>query len=409
MTWELNAAKRFAITKPKGNREFVRMKLIATLIVCFWLSSAASGNAQDPDEQDLERARPQFPLADVARSPIAKHRPSALWFHSNRHIHFMLCFDGVLLPGFWRAAYDDDNLPLLWKFGGSVIAASHARPSDPARSKDQRTPKIPISFKCAPPDLSLSLDGKSYELADGRVFRVKENGSVRQIAVDPLPIIKDRKYIDRLARFVSQVDDLLFEDTFDHGLSDQWEIIGLRQEDYRIRNGGLEMRVQPRKQTRAAPRLQVNLPFSSDGVVIASVDVSVVDCFAEPSEFARLSLTDDGGPDFRAEKKWIDGRLVFSPGRSKFIGQPGEEGDPTKYTVTYSPAGEDDGPLRIIVRSNYAYFQVGPSKQGKYANYFHSAINDDSEDYGFCLMAGNGPEDEEHWVRFDNFRVSVER
>ena len=209
-----------------------------------------------------------------------------------------------------------------------------------------------------------------------------------------------------LAEAEAQNDTPLFEDTFDGELSNQWTIIGLDKEDFRIREGGLEMRVQSKKQDRIMPRLQVNLPFTSDDAIIASVEVSIISRFTEPAEFAGMSLTDDDGPDFSAEKKRIDGRLVFSPGRAKFVGQSGEEGDPSKYTVTYSPAGEEAGPLRIIVRSNYAYFQVGPSERGKFANFFHSAINEDSSKYGFCLMAGNGPVDEDHWVRFDNFRVT---
>jgi hypothetical protein len=34
--------------------------------------------------------------------------------------------------------------------------------------------------------------------------------------------------------------DVIFEDNFDNGLSDKWQMVGLKQEDYRIRDGGLE-------------------------------------------------------------------------------------------------------------------------------------------------------------------------
>ncbi|MFG0335159.1 MAG: hypothetical protein ACF8TS_17520, partial [Maioricimonas sp. JB049] len=88
-----------------------------------------------------------------------------------------------------------------------------------------------------------------------------------------------------------------------------------------------------------------------------------------------------------------------------FRGEPGKEGDPQKYNVVYTPATDAAGPLRIIVRSNYAYFQVGPSKDGKYLNFFHSAIRRDAKQRGFGLTTMRGPTDGEHWVRFDNFRV----
>ena len=199
--------------------------------------------------------------------------------------------------------------------------------------------------------------------------------------------------------------DVLFEDTFDDGLSQRWEIIGLKQEDYRIRDGALELRVQPGKLTRDTPMFKVILPFTSSDTVIASVEVTVLDPFTEPAEFAGLFLIDEHGPEFGARKQHLDGQLLFAPGRAQFIGRPGEESDPQQYALQYWPARKDMGPLRIIVRSGYAYFQVGPSSEGRYANFFHSAINTSEKERGFVLTAAGGPQDAAHWVRFDNFRV----
>jgi hypothetical protein len=56
------------------------------------------------------------------------------------------------------------------------------------------------------------------------------------------------------------------------------------------------------------------------------------------------------------------------------------------------------------VRGNYAYFQVGPSADGKYKTFFHSAIREGDKGLGFALMA-SGSGDGVRWVRFDNFRV----
>jgi len=117
-------------------------------------------------------------------------------------------------------------------------------------------------------------------------------------------------------------DSVLFEDNFDDGLSDRWQLIGLSKEDYRIKDGGLELRVQR-----------------------------------------------------------------------------------GKYTYTYRPATDKAGPLRIIVNQDYAHFQVGPSVDGEYLNFFFSAIRQNSKERGFCLAAAGAPSDAEHWVRFDDFRV----
>jgi len=74
--------------------------------------------------------------------------------------------------------------------------------------------------------------------------------------------------------------------------------------------------------------------------------------------------------------------------------------------VNYWPARESAGPLRIIVRGNYAYFQTGPDTKGKFRNYFHSAIRQSEHGLGFALFAEGLDPDSNCWIRFDNFRVT---
>ena len=171
---------------------------------------------------------------------------------------------------------------------------------------------------------------------------------------------------------LSVAEDVLFEDNFDHGLSSMWQIAGLAKEDFRIRDGGLELRVQPGKLTRNTPMLRVVLPFDSSQTVVASVDVKVLDQFTEPAEFGGLYLTDGDGVEFGVKKRRFNGHLVYSPGNVQFTGAPGEEGDFSKYALKFRSVADDAGPLRIIVRSHYAHFQVGPSSTAKYLNFFHT-------------------------------------
>ena len=148
------------------------------------------------------------------------------------------------------------------------------------------------------------------------------------------------------------------------------------------------------------------MPILTADVAIASVEITPLTEFSAPGELAGLYLTDEDGPEFGAKRQLVDRRFVFAPGLYEFIGNSGEEGDPNRYSVTYFPVNYDSGASRIVVRGNYAYHQVGPDRDGKYLNLFHSAIRRDAKRRGFCLMAVGGPEDEEHWVRFDNFRVT---
>jgi hypothetical protein len=199
-------------------------------------------------------------------------------------------------------------------------------------------------------------------------------------------------------------EELLFEDTFDKQLSDKWEI-GLSKDDYRIRNGALEIRVQPGELDNKTPMLKVKLPFRTADSVIASVEVTIVDQPLARHEFAGLSLLDSEGLSFSVRKENIDGHFLLAPGNVDFLGKAGEEGDPAKYSVKYWPADKAAGPLRIIVRDDYAHFQVGPSTEGKYQTFFHSAIGKNDAGNGFSLMAAGSSGNTAHWVRFDNFRI----
>ncbi len=201
-----------------------------------------------------------------------------------------------------------------------------------------------------------------------------------------------------------QAEEVLFEDTFDKELSEKWQVVGIAKEDYRIRDGALEVRVQPEKRG-GSPMLKVELPFTTADTVTASVEVTVVGEPLRRGAAAGLVLTDKGRVSFSTRKTKIDGYFVIAPGEVDFIGAPGEEGDPANYTVKYWPANAASGPLRIIVRGHYAHFQVGPSTKGQYKNFFHSAIQEAKEGLGFGLIATGGSDDVEQWVRFDNFRV----
>lgn len=200
-------------------------------------------------------------------------------------------------------------------------------------------------------------------------------------------------------------DKVLFKDSFKDGLSPQWQVVGLKKADYRVRNGGLEMRVQPGKLTADAPMFKVILPFTSADNVVASVKVTLLDDFTREGEFAGVYLLDDTGMEFGAKKERVGKQLVFSPGKYRFVGKPGEKGDPAKYEVLYTAAEKDVRPLRVLVDRGWAYFQVGPSADDQFQSFFHSAIRKDAKTRGFCLTAAGAPDGANHWVRFEDFRA----
>jgi hypothetical protein len=206
-----------------------------------------------------------------------------------------------------------------------------------------------------------------------------------------------------MVSFPCFAEEILFQDNFKDGLSKKWEVVGLEKTDYRIKDGGLEMRVQSKGNERGM--VKVTLPFKTSDTVIASVNVTLLDDFTADKEYAALAKLTDGSVEFLAKKQRVDGKLVFAPGQYLFKGKKGEEGDVAKYEVKYTAATPEAGDLRIIVRGHYAFFQVGPSTKMSYANFFHSAIQENSKSNGFCLTAFGAPEKANHWVRFTDFKV----
>lgn len=203
-------------------------------------------------------------------------------------------------------------------------------------------------------------------------------------------------------------DEVIFRDDFQEKLSSKFQVIGLKPEDYRIRNGGLEMRVQPGKWRREMPRIDVVLPFTDQETRVVSVKVTLLDKFTQEGELAGVHFFDTDGTIFKGSKERRGERLVYTPGAVKFVGMEGEEGDPAKYATTLVDETPDAGPLRIIVDKSYAFFQIGPSTKGAYGNHFFSAIRNKPDSRGFGLFACGAPEGSNHWVRFENFQV-VER
>ncbi len=203
----------------------------------------------------------------------------------------------------------------------------------------------------------------------------------------------------------SRAEDVLFEDTFKDGLSEKWQAVGLDKKDYRVKDGGLEMRVQNGAPKKGAPMLKVILPFKSTDTVTVSVKVTLLDAFTADKEYAGVDLVTDGSPEFAAKKERVNGKLVFAPGKYTFKGKKGEEGDVEKYEVNYTEVGTDQSPLRIVADRGTGFFMIGPSAKGDYKTFFHSALQKDVKERGFCLMAGGAPEKAEHWVRFTDFKV----
>ena len=139
-------------------------------------------------------------------------------------------------------------------------------------------------------------------------------------------------------------EELLFEESFETGLSPRWRVEGLASSEYRVRNGRLELRLQPAIKGPVKAMLRVDLPFTTADSVTASAEVTPVSGPLPRGGVTGLYFVDANGLNSGMRKTNIEGFFVSAPGEVDFIGKPGEEGDPGRYTVKYWPADDHQGP-----------------------------------------------------------------
>ena len=103
----------------------------------------------------------------------------------------------------------------------------------------------------------------------------------------------------------------------------------------------------------------------------------------------------------------IDGYFVLCTGRGRFHRQaePGRVIQASIQSNTGQPTNRSArfGSLSV---ARMLHFQVGPSEDGGYKTFFHTAIRESNKGMGFGVMATGGTGNGERWVRFDNFRVT---
>lgn len=161
----------------------------------------------------LPAKQPKFRSATESRSSPARSDHSAIWFHTGDHVHFVVYHDGFLQTGVNYTDYGNTiNTSSLWKFRGHLNALKGRYKVDRAEKPAGRQQydwkqkrRFELAFDYAPPNLTLSLDGKQYDLASGRVFVLRQKGELIQLPIDAPPV-SQRAEIDRLAK---QIQDKL--------------------------------------------------------------------------------------------------------------------------------------------------------------------------------------------------------
>ncbi len=177
---------------------------------------------------------------------------------------------------------------------------------------------------------------------------------------------------------------LLFEDRFEGKPADGWTWLRENSEAWRIRQGALEIHVQPGDANTVKNALVRKAPDRSQGRF--AIEVTVRNQTVPTRQFEQAGITwyNNGKPVFKLVKELVDGQLMIIPGRK--------------------PMTNELVQLRLIVTADSWTAQYRPGAEGEFQTVEKGKLPPPGDDQ-VSLQCYHGPPDAEHWIRFDDFRI----
>jgi nicotinamidase-related amidase len=177
---------------------------------------------------------------------------------------------------------------------------------------------------------------------------------------------------------------LVFEEPFDTGLNAAWSWLRENPDTWRIRNGALEIRVEPGDAQTVRNALLLPAPDRRHAQYQIEVTVHNLTAPAQQFEQAGITWYSNGQPAFKLVKELVDGELMILPGRKPM----------TRETVQ----------LRLTVNANRFLAEFRPNAEGPFQTAGTGELPP-APDEQISLQCYHGPPDAEHWIRFDDFRI----
>ena len=179
-------------------------------------------------------------------------------------------------------------------------------------------------------------------------------------------------------------EQVFFEDNFDDKLGEGWSWLREDPAHWRIQDGGLEIRVEPGVAGTVKNALLRAAPDRSEGTFAIEVTVTNHTRPTQQYEQAGITWYHDGNPIFKEVKELIDGDLYIIPGKPAM---------PTRSVR-----------LRLLVTANSWEAQYCPEGETEFQTAATGELPPPGEDQ-VSIQCYNGPPDEEHWIRFENFCI----
>lgn len=188
-----------------------------------------------------------------------------------------------------------------------------------------------------------------------------------------------------LAALVSAEEpDVLFEDTFDEKLGDGWTWLRENAGAWHLKDGGLQILVEPGKADTVKNALVRQAPNRASTNFAVEVTITFTTDPTQQYEQGGITWYHQNKPVFKLVHEHIDGENWIIPGR--------------KLTATKTVQ------LRLVIAGTRwtAQFREGAEDE------FHTAATGQlppSGDDHVSIQCYEGPPDAEHWIRFDDFRI----
>jgi hypothetical protein len=178
--------------------------------------------------------------------------------------------------------------------------------------------------------------------------------------------------------------NLLYEETFDERLGDGWTWLREQEEDWRIRDGALEIRVRPGKAKTVQNALLRKAPERSKTNYAVEVTVTFTSDPTQQYEQGGITWYHQQKPVLKLVHEHIDGQEWIIPGRK--------------------PAPNRTVQLRLVVEGRQWTAQFREDLRGEFKTAASGQLPPPGDDQ-ISIQCYDGPADAEHWIRFDDFRI----
>ncbi|MDY0166291.1 MAG: hypothetical protein RBS80_07090 [Thermoguttaceae bacterium] len=179
-------------------------------------------------------------------------------------------------------------------------------------------------------------------------------------------------------------EKVLFEDRFEGKLAGGWTWLRENPAAWRLRDGALEIAIEPGLAHNVKNALVRPAPDRREGKYAFEVTVTNTVLPTQQYEQAGITWYTGGKPVFKIVKERIDGDLYIIPGRK--------------------PMDAKTVQLRLVVDGQRWTAQYRANVEGEFLTAAEGTLPPPGDDQ-VSIQGYHGPPDAQHWIRFQDFRI----